>query len=161
MKRNPPRPTPGDDPLVGRRRSGLCRRGRRARPFVDGVVDRVRRLSQARLQLAGSTQAICSKAFCLWMEPARLPSRPRHCSGRSIWVFLARGRFAAKTPAYEGWISLDFLGFSRPNLYLSTGYAGKASKCFSRALLPLMVETPRREPEVKAMRSAELFIGRA
>jgi hypothetical protein len=41
---------------------------------------------------------------------------------RSTWVFLARGRFAAKTPVYEGWISLDFLGFSRPNLDFSMGY---------------------------------------
>ena len=33
----------------------------------------------------------------------------------SVWVFLARGRFVAKHPDYAGWISLDFLGFSRPN----------------------------------------------
>jgi hypothetical protein len=44
-------------------------------------------------------------------------------SGRSVWVFLARGHFAAKTPVYEGWISLDFLGFSRPNRDLSMGCA--------------------------------------
>jgi hypothetical protein len=36
---------------------------------------------------------------------------------------LARRRFAAKTPADEGWIPLDFLGFSRPNRYFSMGYA--------------------------------------
>jgi hypothetical protein len=46
------------------------------------------------------------------MEAVWLPlgggSRP--WSGRSVWVFLARGRFAAKTPAREGWISLDFGG---------------------------------------------------
>jgi hypothetical protein len=28
-----------------------------------------------------------------------------------------------KTPDYEGWISLDFLGFSRPNRDFSMGYA--------------------------------------
>jgi hypothetical protein len=28
-----------------------------------------------------------------------------------------------KGPDYEGWISLDFLGFSRQNLDLSMGYA--------------------------------------
>ena len=27
-----------------------------------------------------------------------------------IWVFLARGRFAAKAPGHEGWILLDFGG---------------------------------------------------
>ena len=43
-----------------------------------------------------------------------------------IWVFLARRRFAAKTPDYKGWISLDFLGFSRPNLDFSMGYADKS-----------------------------------
>ena len=32
-----------------------------------------------------------------------------------IWVFLAGGLFLAKTPVIGGWISLDFLGFSRPN----------------------------------------------
>jgi hypothetical protein len=26
-----------------------------------------------------------------------------------IWIFLARGYFATKTPTYEGWISLDSL----------------------------------------------------
>ena len=43
---------------------------------------------------------------------------------RLIWVLLARGRFAAKTPAHDYWILLDFLGkFSRPNGDLSMGYA--------------------------------------
>jgi hypothetical protein len=48
------------------------------------------------------------------------PSRER--PGQSIWVFLAPGRFAAKTPIHGYWIFLDFLGFSRPNLDLSMGY---------------------------------------
>jgi hypothetical protein len=47
---------------------------------------------------------------------------------------LARRRFAAKTPVYEGWISLDFLGFSRPNLDLSIGYVDFSRKKISRAL---------------------------
>ena len=43
---------------------------------------------------------------------------------RSIRLdFLGPGRFAAKTPDSEGWISLDFLGFSRQNLDFSMGYA--------------------------------------
>ena len=40
-----------------------------------------------------------------------------------VWVFLGRRRFAANTPIPGGWISLDFLGFSRPNRDLSMGYA--------------------------------------
>jgi hypothetical protein len=45
-----------------------------------------------------------------------------------VWVFLAPRRFGLKTPVFEGWIHLDFLGFSRPNRDFSMGYAG-----FSRA----------------------------
>jgi hypothetical protein len=37
--------------------------------------------------------------------------------------FLGPWSFRCEDPAYEGWISLDFLGFSRPNLYFSMGYA--------------------------------------
>jgi hypothetical protein len=36
--------------------------------------------------------------------------------------FLGPGHFAMKTPAFERWISLDFLGFSRPKRDLSMGY---------------------------------------
>ena len=42
-----------------------------------------------------------------------------------IWVSLACRRFAAKTPDFGGWISLDFLGFSRPNRDFSMGYEDK------------------------------------
>jgi hypothetical protein len=58
------------------------------------------------------------------MESAwlRLGSGPRPGSRRSVWVFLAPGRFAAKTPSHERWIVLDFLGLSRPNRDFSTGY---------------------------------------
>jgi hypothetical protein len=50
--------------------------------------------------------------------------------------FLVSGLFAAKTPVFRGWKSLDFLGFSRPNLYLSMGYAGKTENNFSWRFLP-------------------------
>ena len=50
---------------------------------------------------------------------------------RSVWVFLARRRFAAKTPAIEGWIHVDFLGFSRANRDFSMGYTDKTVKNFS------------------------------
>jgi hypothetical protein len=52
----------------------------------------------------------------------------------SIWFFLAHGHFAAKTPDNAYWISLDFLGFSRPNRELSMGYAAFIGKNFSHAL---------------------------
>src|ERR1700722_365837 len=51
--------------------------------------------------------------------------------GRPLWVFLVRGRFAAKTPFRGYWISLDFLGFSRPKRDLSTGYERFSLKFFS------------------------------
>src|ERR1700679_507105 len=57
-------------------------------------------------------------------------------SKRAVWVFLGAGLLAAKTLVYEGWKSLDFLGFSRPKLAFSTGYAGFSLNEISRALLP-------------------------
>ncbi len=41
-----------------------------------------------------------------------------------IWVFLAPTDCTTKTNENRYWISLDFLGFSRPNRDLSMGYAG-------------------------------------
>ena len=86
---------------------------------------------------------------------------PRPHSGRYIWVFLARGPFAAKPPLMRGWIPLDFLGFSRQNQDLSMGYARVSLKenCspLSRAL-----EAPRRETGVEIhMEGRESFIQRA
>ncbi|HEY6518817.1 MAG TPA: hypothetical protein VIZ19_05545, partial [Roseiarcus sp.] len=60
----------------------------------------------------------------------------RRWSGLLVWVFLGSGCFAAKTADYEGWISLDFLGFSRPNLDLSMGYAEKTAESFSWRFCP-------------------------
>src|ERR1700722_2593803 len=56
--------------------------------------------------------------------------------GRAIWFFLARRHFAAKTPPYDRWICLDFLGFSRPNRDLSMGYAGFSLEVFSSRFIP-------------------------
>src|SRR5579871_1683661 len=47
-----------------------------------------------------------------------------------IWVFLDSYRFAANAPVYEGWIFLDFLGFSRPNRDFSMGYTGFSCEKF-------------------------------
>ena len=41
-----------------------------------------------------------------------------------VWVFLGPPRLAAKTPVYEGWKTLDFLGFSRPKSRLINGLHG-------------------------------------
>jgi hypothetical protein len=64
------------------------------------------------------------------------PSAAGRIGARSIrfWFFLAGRRFAAKTPSQEGWISLDFLGFSRPNRDFSMGYEDLSLNEFSRAL---------------------------
>jgi hypothetical protein len=56
----------------------------------------------------------------------------RRWLGRSVWIFLARGRFAAKSPDSAYWISLDFLGFSRHNRDISMSYADKGAEIFSR-----------------------------
>jgi hypothetical protein len=64
--------------------------------------------------------------------------------------FLGASPFRRENPAYEGWISLDFLGFSRQNLDLSMGCAGFSAKVFSWALS--WREKPEREPAVEAMR---------
>jgi hypothetical protein len=70
------------------------------------------------------------------MESASLHRRLIAIVVRSIrfWVFLDGGRFTSKSRSYEGWISLDFLGFSRPNLYFSMGCADFSLNDFSRAL---------------------------
>ncbi len=74
-----------------------------------------------------------------------LGSRPRRWSGRSVLGFLGPGHFAAKTPVDECWIVLDFLGFSRPNLYFSMAYEAFSGKNFSLSLSG-SAETPEREP---------------
>jgi hypothetical protein len=54
----------------------------------------------------------------------------------AIWIVLAGRRFAAKSPGYGGWISLDFLGFSRADLDLSMGYTAQTRKSSLGALSP-------------------------
>jgi hypothetical protein len=57
---------------------------------------------------------------------------------RFVWVFLADGCFAAKTPDYEVWISLDFLGFSRQNRDLSMGLRGNNAGRIFLSLFPVV-----------------------
>jgi hypothetical protein len=61
-----------------------------------------------------------------------------------LWVFLARGRFAAKTLINGYLISLDFLGFSRPKRDLSMGYTRLSLEVFS-SRFSLTVSMRRRE----------------
>ena len=59
----------------------------------------------------------------------------------SVWDFLARACLALETPGKGGWISLDFLGFSRVKRDLSMGYAGFSLKNFSSGFRPLGVRS--------------------
>jgi hypothetical protein len=68
-----------------------------------------------------------------------------------VWVFLAPGRLAAKTPVYEGWKGLDFLGFSRQNRAFSMGYTAFSLEEISRALFAVALDTaPERKPALLA-----------
>jgi hypothetical protein len=51
--------------------------------------------------------------------------------------FLGARLFRFENPDLGGWISLDFLGFSRPNRDLSMSYAGKTAEEFFVVFLPL------------------------
>jgi hypothetical protein len=68
------------------------------------------------------------------MESVWLGGWSRLWSGAPVWIFLGGRHFAAKAPSQEGWISLDFLGFSRPNLDFSMGYEDFSLNEFSRPL---------------------------
>jgi hypothetical protein len=52
-------------------------------------------------------------------------------SGRPDLGFLGPSRFCREDPDFGYWISLDFLGFSRPNRDLSMGYEDTSEKVFS------------------------------
>jgi hypothetical protein len=90
------------------------------------------------------------------------PAARRRLSGRAtrraVWVFLAHGPLTAKALVYEGWKSLDFLGFSRPNRDFSMGYADFSLKEISRALLPTTAASAGWARAFSACVSAGLFI---
>ncbi len=71
------------------------------------------------------------------LNPMLAPSMGGRTLVRSIWIVLDRQRFAAKITAKACWISLDFLGFSRPNRDFSMGYGGFSAKIFSSRFFPL------------------------
>ena len=56
------------------------------------------------------------------------------------------------------WISLDFLGFSRPNLDLSMGYTAQTAQKFFAALVAF--EARNGSPRKRPSESARLFMGR-
>src|ERR1700722_12848525 len=64
-------------------------------------------------------------------------ARPAIGPAEPVWISLAPRRFAAKTTFLGSWISLDFLGFSRPNRAFSTGYTGFSLENFSSRFFPL------------------------
>jgi hypothetical protein len=106
---------------------------------------------------------------------ARISRRARSCE--AAWPWLSFGRRSRSRPPdlgfldsrlfrfgisrFRGWKSLDFLGFSRPNLYLSMGYAGFSPRKISRALWPM--KPPGRAPARAFWGSggAESIMGRA
>jgi hypothetical protein len=63
-------------------------------------------------------------------------------------VFLGGWPFPCESAVYSDWISLDFLGFSRPNRDLSMRYAGFSAKIFSWPPSSLMADA--REQEITA-----------
>jgi hypothetical protein len=75
---------------------------------------------------------------------------------REIWIFLGRRRFGEKTPDYGGLISLDFLGFSRPNRDFSMGYEDFPRKNFSGPLPPRRARLEREARRPRPYGSAEI-----
>ena len=72
-----------------------------------------------------------------WTESERLPYWPR--APPACWIdlgFLGPSRFCPGRPENKAWISLDFLGFSRPNRDFSMGYAAGSEESFFSALSP-------------------------
>jgi hypothetical protein len=67
--------------------------------------------------LAEAALHLMERVYCL------LGNEPAMLVGGRVWVFLAPRGFAAKALLLSYWISLVFLGFSRPNLDFSMGYA--------------------------------------
>jgi hypothetical protein len=83
------------------------------------------------------------------LAPLRQPLR--EIGPATHLVFLGPRRFVAKTPAYKGWIILDFLGFSRPNRDFSMGYTDFSEENFSSRFFPNL-RIAELELAVEAMR---------
>src|SRR5262249_49379233 len=95
------------------------------------------------------------RALCIGLDPAWL-RQPLVRSTR-FWGFLGGACYVAKAPSSEGWIALDFLGFSRLNLDFSMGYTDFSVNNFSS-------RSPRwggagRVRSIGPVRKARLVIG--
>jgi hypothetical protein len=75
--------------------------------------------------------------------------------------FLGLGPFGRQNLGYEGWKGLDFLGFSRPNLAFSMGYAGFSLKEILRTLFAAVSEPWERGPMILAYGKAGSVMGQA
>jgi hypothetical protein len=75
--------------------------------------------------------------------------------------FLGPSLFRSENPDSGGWIVLDFLGFSRPNLDLSMGYTEKSSKEIFATFVPLEHPSGGRKAAGEACASAEVLIEQA
>src|ERR1700677_1372160 len=95
-----------------------------------------------------------------WSRFSRLPVADRTLI-RSIWVFLAPGRFAAKTPDHEGWYSLDFLGFLSSESRLFNGLRSQKREKVYRTLFLWRSQRRNGSPRSRPCGSAGLFMGRA
>ena len=96
------------------------------------------------------------------LGPGERVERPRRIEqARPVWVPLGDGHFAAKSPVFEGWKSLDFLGFSRPKRAFSMGYAGFSLKKISRGPLALMRAAGADRLEPLGLRKGAIVHGRS
>jgi hypothetical protein len=121
------------------------------------VVYSIARVEGSEWDGAYSTKLVCILMESVWL---RLGSGPRRWSGRSVWVFLALGRFAAKNPAYEPWISLDFLD----SLVRIETFQWVTRLLAGRIFLPPFPQARKRRngsPTVLACGSAGLSMGEA
>ena len=131
--------------------SSPTRAGRSTRPISEDGSGRLRTCGRWRWPVSKARRRPSS-------TPRRRsgpPRRPRRASGAvrqgpdaAIKLYILRELWrsfgfswsiavsAAKTPDSGGWISLDFLGFSRPKRVFSIGYDGFSSKIFSPRFSP-------------------------
>ena len=82
--------------------------------------------------------ALSRSPHCLALELFDLSGSLEDCGRRLVWStglgFLGASPFRGEFPHSEGWLPLDFLGFSRQNRDLSISYGHKAANVFLHAL---------------------------
>jgi hypothetical protein len=104
-----------------------------------------------------------SHGFLIASPSGSLRRQAARWSGRSVWVFLARGHFAAKTLFMRvgfPWISLDFLGF--PWILSSESRLINGLRGIFRGRFFLSLswrEKPERAPAVETIRKGGIVHG--